>query len=64
MPYITRYYIVGRDCDGVGEILWAPSFDTEEEAQEYVDTKIEFDSDLTEAWVESNDKWYADETEN
>lgn len=51
---MTRYVIWATDCDGDGDIRYAPICDTREEAQEWIDnfTKDLEDSDITRIWIE------------
>lgn len=52
---IKTYQIWAKDCDGEGEVLWAPQFDDEQKAQKFIDEVIfgeEADGDIISAWVE------------
>lgn len=48
----TMYRICAIDCDGPGVINYAPYFDTEEEAQEWIDNFDGEGSDITRIWFE------------
>ena len=51
------YTIWATDCDGPGDIRYAPTFDSKEEAQKWIDefTKDLDGGDISEIWIEEED---------
>lgn len=50
------YRIWAIDCDGPGDIRYAPTFDNEAEAQAWIDKFVESDpGDITRIWIEEEE---------
>ena len=49
------YRIWAVDCDGPGDIRYAPTFDTEAEAQEWIDNFDNSDGEISRIWIEERE---------
>lgn len=54
---MAKYRIWAIDCDGPGDVRYAPLCDTREEAQAWIDdwTKDMDGGDITRVWIEEED---------
>ena len=53
---MTKYRIWAVDCDGPGDIRYAPLCDTEEEAQAWVDNFMsDGDTEIQRIWIEKEE---------
>jgi hypothetical protein len=55
---MTRYVIWAEDCDGPGDVRYAPICDTIEEAQAWIDdwTKDMEGGEITRVWIEEEEE--------
>ena len=56
---MTKYVIWATDCDGPGQVLYAPTYSTEEEAQAWIDDFMkDSDGEIRDMWIEEEEPLY------
>ncbi|CAB4123772.1 hypothetical protein UFOVP46_91 [uncultured Caudovirales phage] len=55
---MPRYRIWAVDCDGPGDVRYAPTFDNEADAQAWIDDFDNSDGEISRMWIEEEESVY------